>query len=111
MKLRITLLLLAAVLLVAPFPSQAAEVSAAPSLCAAGVATPALPEVGTPASRILLKSIMIPKCGSCSFSPCIGAKVGSVCGVLGNQYEFCADVGTCSQDGLTQCHCQTGPPN
>jgi hypothetical protein len=111
MKLRITLLLLAAALLVVPYPSHAeALASTAPALCAANASTPALPDFSTPASKILLKAIMLPKCGVCSGS-CTGARVGSICGVGGGgQDKFCADLGNCPQDGLTQCNCQTGPP-
>src|ERR1700754_4849215 len=110
MKPGITLLFLAAVLLIAPSPSYAA---AAPALCAANSSSssPALPGFNSPASQTLLKAIIGPKCGTCSFSPCVGARVGSMCGVGGGgQFEFCADIGTCPQDGLTQCRCQTGPP-
>jgi hypothetical protein len=113
MKLKITLLLLAAALLVAPNPSHAEPLaSTAPALCAASASTtPALPGFSTPASQVLLKTIMRPKCGACSGSPCVGAAVASICGVGGGgQYKFCADVGNCPQDGLTQCICKTGPP-
>ena len=113
MKLGITLLLLAAVLLIAPLPSHAAPLaSMAPASCAASSSSaPALPGFSTPASKSLLKAIIGPKCGTCSLSPCVGAKVGSICGIGGGgQYEFCADIGTCPQDGLTQCQCKTGPP-
>jgi len=110
MKLGITLLLLAAVLLIAPLPSHASSpASPAPSQCAANASAPELPS--TPASKSLLKAIIGPKCGSCSQAICVGAKVASICGIAGNGlYEYCGDVGTCPADGLTQCSCKTGAP-
>ena len=110
MKLGITLLLLAAVLLIVPLPSHAVPLAfTAPSRCAANASAPELPS--TPASKSLLKAIIGPKCGSCSLSPCVGAKLGSICGIAGSgEYEYCGDVGICSADGLTQCQCKTGPP-
>jgi hypothetical protein len=113
MKLRLPLLLLAAaVLLVTPYASQAAPLgSAAPAFCAAASSAPALPGFSTPAADSVLKTILGPKCGTCSLPPCVGAKVGSICGIGGGgQYEFCADIAICPQDGLTQCQCKTGPP-
>jgi hypothetical protein len=108
MKLSITLLLLAAMLLIAPSPSHAA---AAPALCAANTSSaPALPGFSTPASKSLLKAIIGPTCGSCSQAICVGAKLGSICGISGGLYKYCGDVGTCPADGLTQCYCKTGPP-
>jgi hypothetical protein len=112
MKLGITLLLLAAVLLITPSPSHAVA-STTPALCAAhsSSSAPALPGFSTPASQSLLKTIIGPKCGTCSLSPCVGAKVGSICGIGGGgEYKYCGDIGTCPQDGLTQCSCKTGPP-
>jgi hypothetical protein len=110
MKLRTTLLLLAVVFLIAPLPSHAASLaSTAPSQCAANASAPELPS--TPASKSLLKAIIGPKCGSCSQTICVGAKVASICGIAGGgEYEYCGDVGICSADGLTQCSCKTGPP-
>src|SRR3954453_17267192 len=103
MKLRITLLLLAAFIFVAAHPSHSAPLaSTAPAQCAANSSTPELPGFSTPASKSLLKAIIGPKCGSCSQSICVGAKVASICGIAGNgQYEYCGDVGICSADGLT----------
>jgi hypothetical protein len=109
MKLGITLLLLAAVLLIAPLPSHAAPLaSTAPSQCAANASAPELPS--TPASKSLLKAIIGPTCGSCSQAICVGAKLGSICGISGGLYKYCGDVGTCPADGLTECYCKTGPP-
>jgi len=112
MKLGITLLLLAAVLLIAPLQSHAAPLaSAAPSQCAANSSAPELPGFSTPASKSLLKAIIGPKCGSCSQSICVGGKVASICGIAGSGlYEYCGDVGICPADGLTQCSCKTGAP-
>ncbi len=109
MKLGITLLLLAAVLLIAPLPSHAAPLASMAPQCAANASAPELPS--TPASKSLLKAIIGPKCGSCSQTICVGAKVGSICGIAGGgEYEYCGDVGICSADGLTQCSCKTGAP-
>jgi hypothetical protein len=112
MKSRLTLLVLAAALLIAPLASHAEPLaSTAPAACAANASTSQLPGFSTPASDVLLKTIIGPKCGSCSLSPCVGAKVGSICGIGGGgEYKYCGDIGTCPADGLTQCQCKTGPP-
>jgi|SRR6478672_4185953 len=111
MKLRLTLLVLAVALLVAPAAGFAEPLaSTAPAACAAQASTPA--SILDPVTlKILPKSFPLPKCGVCSLSPCVGANVGSICGIAGNgEYKYCGDVGTCSQDSLTQCQCKTGAP-
>ena len=112
MKLRLTLLVLAFALLIAPAAGFAEPLaSTAPAACAAQASTPA--SILDPVTlKILPKSLPpLPKCGVCSGSPCVGANVGSICGIGGGgQYKYCGDVGTCSQDNLTQCSCKTGAP-
>ena len=112
MKQRTTLLLLACALLIAPLSGFAAPLaSMATAACAATSSTAPPPFFAPASSTSVTKAALIgPVCGSCSPSPCAGAKVGSICGIGGGgQYKFCADVGNCS-DTLTQCLCKTGPP-
>jgi len=113
MNLRITLFALAAVLL-AGHASHAGTPLTSPAIpgglpfCVADLAAPALPSF---APSALPMSFSIPPCGACSLSNCIGFKPGQICGIGGGgQYKFCADIGTCPQDGRIQCSCQTGPP-
>ena len=45
-------------------------------------------------------------CGSCSVPVCIGAVLSSQCGTNGmGQALFCHEVGTCGEDGRSQCSC------
>jgi len=111
MNLRITLLVLAAVLVVGHRTNADAYTSTPATqglpFCVADLSAPQLPGF---APRDLPMSLTIPPCGACSLS-CIGLKPGQVCGIGGGgQYKFCADIGTCPQDGRVQCSCQTGPP-
>jgi hypothetical protein len=111
MKLKLTLLLLVAALLIVPIATHAEPLpSTAPVACAANASTAQLPGLSTPASNALLEAIVGRKCGSCSGTICVGAIVGSRCGIAGGQFEFCADGGDCPADGLTHCVCKTGPP-
>lgn len=50
-------------------------------------------------------------CGSCSYNPCKGAAVNSVCGFSGGQWTRCQDyLGlTCSTDGGARCRCSNDP--
>lgn len=108
-------MLVVAALLVAPYAARAAEGSAAAPFCAASFSAPVLSDLGIPASKDVAEAIVLPKCGSCSSSPCAGAKVNSICGhvPLGGvlQDEFCAVVAVCPVDNSNQCRCQPGPPN
>ncbi len=110
MKLRLTLLVFAVALLVAPLAGFAEPLASTAPVCGAQASTPA--SILDPVTlKILPKSFPLPKCGVCSGSPCVGANVGSICGIGGGgQYKYCGDVGTCSQDNLTQCSCKTGAP-
>lgn len=46
-------------------------------------------------------------CGSCSYNPCKGAAVNSICGFFGGQYKVCQDYlgDTCPADGGARCRC------
>lgn len=50
-------------------------------------------------------------CGSCSYNPCKGAAVDSVCGFANGQWTRCQDyLGlTCSSDGGARCRCSNDP--
>jgi hypothetical protein len=108
-KSRITLLLLAFAFLVASRPGLSAPLaSTVPALCAANSSTAELPFFRPAESKSLP---VLPKCGACSQSVCLGAKVGGPCGSLLGQAKHCIDSATCPADGLAQCVCKTGPIN
>jgi len=56
---------------------------------------PAIPVLARPAQRT------VQFCGSCSVPVCIGAVLNSQCGTNGH----CVEVGTCGEDGRSQCSC------
>ena len=80
MKQRTTLLLLACALLIAPLSGFAAPLaSMATAACAATSSTAPPPFFAPASSTSVTKAALIgPVCGSCSPSPCAGAKVGSI---------------------------------
>ncbi len=106
MKLRLTLLVLALALLIAPVAVFAAPPEAsAPAVCPAQASI-----LDSVTLKILPRSLTLAKCGTCSDTICRGANLGSICGIGGGgQYKLCGDVGICSNN-LTQCLCKTGPP-
>ena len=62
---------------------------------------PALPGSVRPGQR------SVQFCGSCSVPVCVGAVLNSQCGTNGmGQALFCIEVGTCGEDGRSQCSCK-----
>jgi hypothetical protein len=97
-------------LIVALAPSSATKASASPlppaPVLPFAMASPVCPEA--PAlqgpTRPAQRSVQF--CGSCSVPVCIGAVLNSQCGTNGmGQALFCHEVGTCGEDGRSQCSC------
>ena len=118
MKLRFTLVVLAALLLTA----VAGASPAAPAVSSSAPVTAASAESEACGSNLSILNLagLTPTpspragggpCGSCSRSPCQGGTIGDLCGFQNGQFGYCqSPLGNNCSDGITfKCQCWYGP--
>jgi hypothetical protein len=122
MKLRFTLMILAALLLTAVAGASPAPATspAAPAVSSSAPVTSAVAEPETCDSNLAIFSLagLTPapsprtgaRCGSCGTSPCLGGTTGELCGFRNGLYGYCqSPLGDTCSDGFLKCQCWFGP--